>query len=459
MSIATRLLNRAMMLFRAGNKKDARRLLLEVIRQEPTNETAWLWYLKTFEDRATRISALKEFLDKFPGNKQAQREYKALIESGIGTPATSTARSLTLDEGIARQKSIPSQGTYAMSETRSERAVAAKVSQAGQENTYQRLLGCGGWIVSLGVIILLVMGLVLSNNAYESSERRNHELKMQVDLLRHDNLVRKSEHDSLQLEHSQLLSRHELLLGDFNRLNDDYKALHEQHRNLVNQYNSLVDDYDRLNDEYVKLNNEAVKPPYILIHDRSIDMAFRKLDNTLSVWTIPFDSLESSILKGYEERTRMTQIMLSNDDETYRVHDYRAFVDSQPFRRVISELYEQAESPRKFIEEVWLIITQLSNYSSEIGDVPRLPLETLLEGGGDCEDLSILFASLIKAANTDWKVALVYMDIYNPTDPQEVNHVVVHIDTDERGYLIETTSDEVMEPYDDGIVGWFIEID
>jgi hypothetical protein len=48
---------------------------------------------------------------------------------------------------------------------------------------------------------------------------------------------------------------------------------------------------------------------------------------------------------------------------------------------------------------------------------PRYPLETFLAGGGDCEDTSILFASMIKAAPVDWEVDLVYMDSDKPDEP------------------------------------------
>jgi transglutaminase-like putative cysteine protease len=103
---------------------------------------------------------------------------------------------------------------------------------------------------------------------------------------------------------------------------------------------------------------------------------------------------------------------------------------------------------------------QLTAYSGEIEDTPRYPLETLLAGGGDCEDHAILFASMILAADIpNWKVSLVYMDSYNPARPQAINHMIVYIETDNRSYTIEATGKEIMEPYPEGVGGWYSEVE
>ncbi len=81
-----------------------------------------------------------------------------------------------------------------------------------------------------------------------------------------------------------------------------------------------------------------------------------------------------------------------------------------------------------------------------------------MAGGGDCEDTAILLASMIEAAPVDWVVELVYMDIDNPLDPRDVNHVIVYIDTGQDQYLIETTGDEDMQPFDE-VVGWYLRVE
>jgi hypothetical protein len=48
------------------------------------------------------------------------------------------------------------------------------------------------------------------------------------------------------------------------------------------------------------------------------------------------------------------------------------------------------------------------------------------------------------------------MDIENPTDLKNVNHVIVSIDTGKEKFLIDPTND-VMQPWDE-VDGWYVEI-
>jgi hypothetical protein len=50
------------------------------------------------------------------------------------------------------------------------------------------------------------------------------------------------------------------------------------------------------------------------------------------------------------------------------------------------------------------------------------------------------------------------MDSNHPTDPQEPNHMIVRVNTGQRVYFIETTSTERMEPYDDSLIFWYLEL-
>ena len=124
----------------------------------------------------------------------------------------------------------------------------------------------------------------------------------------------------------------------------------------------------------------------------------------------------------------------------------------------MTDLYTELGDDDAFVREAWHIVAQLTTYSEEIEETPRYPLETFLAGGGDCEDTAILLASMIEAAPVNWGVDLVYMDINYPLDPQDVNHVIVHIDTGQEQYLIETTADGEMEPFDE-VVGWYLEVE
>lgn len=80
-----------------------------------------------------------------------------------------------------------------------------------------------------------------------------------------------------------------------------------------------------------------------------------------------------------------------------------------------------------------------------------------IDGEGDCEDTSILAASMLKAMPENWNVSLVTMDSDNPASPEELNHVIVYVETGEYSTFIETTSSEEMNPYQE-IEGFYEEV-
>lgn len=230
-------------------------------------------------------------------------------------------------------------------------------------------------------------------------------------------------------------------------------AVFAQFNSLQIDYSKLTREYEVLQSDYLKLKREAVSPPYTIISGRNVTWAFKLSTGELVKWEMPIDTYRAVISKtkpvGY--------LNLKGDTKTYRVMDYRPFVDSQSFSRVMPPLYYKINDDRKFIHEVWYIVAQLTIYSKEITETPRWALETLTEAGGDCEDTSILVASMLKAAPANYQVKLVYLDANNPTSPKTVNHVVVWVETGTYKTHIETTSKTVMNPYE-SVLGWYYEV-
>ena len=245
----------------------------------------------------------------------------------------------------------------------------------------------------------------------------------------------------LQVEYGALEQEHALL----RRAHDGLAA---EHAILRDQFDGLQQDYDLLTGEFDWFRSEAIVPPYICTSGRNVQIAFRRTDQSVEHWEVPFESLERSIERGTDSRDNlffelgaMRKLHNTGTGEDYYVWDFGAFVDPEPFVDVMYDLYTELGDDDAFVREAWHIVAQLMTYSEEIEETPRFPLETFLAGGGDCEDTAILLASMIKAAPVNWMVELVYMDIDNPDDPQDVNHVIVHFDTGKQ-YLIETTADE-----------------
>ena len=117
------------------------------------------------------------------------------------------------------------------------------------------------------------------------------------------------------------------------------------------------------------------------------------------------------------------------------------------FTNVIDDIYENSYDNDNFIFEVWHIVSNLTIYSSDIGEYPRYAIETLVRGGGDCEDTVILMADMLKSSKhtENWKIQMVYFDSHNPTNPKHVNHVALAVDTGTSCGILETTAKTISD--------------
>jgi hypothetical protein len=156
-------------------------------------------------------------------------------------------------------------------------------------------------------------------------------------------------------------------------------------------------------------------------------------------------------MKGWRIIPKLT---LEVAGESVRIQNFSMFVRPAIFTKFSAKLNLDSGNDEQFVKEVFNIVQQITTYVPELQETPRYPLETLTGAGGDCEDSSILTASILRAANPDWTVQLVYLDSDNPTDPKDVNHVIVYVDTGEYSTYIETTAKKEMNPYTNGVNGW-----
>ena len=425
-------------LIRDDQPEAARRLLQSVLRCEPANEAAWWCYLQTFDRRQDRLAILEAFAREFPDHPRLGHLVQKLREPGNAQRMADTRPILTR-EAVVKKKE-PTRG--------------------------QPLIKFLPWGLLAGVLVCLVVSAILAYRAYSDLEQRFNILMNQYLILDQTFKDLSEEYVAMLAEFDALNHAYARLQADYRSLEEGYTALQVDYASLETAYDQLSVDYGNLEtgyyaleESYLTLDRQAIKPPYIYIHQRKIVMAFFRDDGELLYWNVPFESLEEAIEQGYDTRANLDTLTLvtGNGDEFY-VEDYRVFVQPEVFRDVITDLYDAARDDEAFIRQIWAIVTQLTIWTEEIGSIPRYPLEALLAGGGDCEDLSILFASMIKAAPVDWEVNLVYMDTSNPHDPQLADHVIVYIDTGAQTYLIETTSNQDMTPYPGGVTGWYFPI-
>lgn len=134
--------------------------------------------------------------------------------------------------------------------------------------------------------------------------------------------------------------------------------------------------------------------------------------------------------------------------------------------RIIDGIYENSRGDYDFVYEVWHIVSQMTVYDKDVdpSSEGRFALETFTRGGGDCEDLAILVADMLRSSThtRDWEIQLAYMDLDHPRAPRGANHVLVLVDYGEWTVIVEATGKPDMYSdysyYPDGIRGWFYDV-
>jgi hypothetical protein len=426
MSVPEHLLEKAITLFKNGQRNEARVLCKVVIEVEPENDNAWFWFIRTLSDRQERIAAAYAWTQAKPESKKANEVYRYLVD---------TSKS-------------------------EEHKPSAKIRSS-------RLMAWSLLMLSFALTFVIVVPL------YNNMSARAEALENQVIILGTQNDNTYSDYLGLWNEYASLQQEFHVLTGDYSmqdtnmvEMRANYDRLKADHNELLREYAQLHARYNMLTDQFRSYQGQAVAPPFISIEGRNINLAFSKLDGTAVHWSIPVDRYELDVERGIRTRAGLFNLgmpvlrLTDGPDQEVWVTDFRDFMDPSPFVTVMTDIYEAAPDDRTFITEAWHIVGQMIHYVFEEDEIPRFPLETLVGGGGDCEDTAVLFASMIKAAPVDWKLELVYMNSKSPTDPMGFSdHVIVFIDTGLEHYYIETTRTDVMEPYTDGVVGWFVSLD
>ena len=319
-------------------------------------------------------------------------------------------------------------------------------------------------IIALGLIGFLAWALMLS--LFLSTQ--NQENSTGFATLEQNNQV-------LQQNYAQLSQDYENLKINLANTQSQYEKLRQENEKLKNVNTGTV----KYLDESFLESIYSAKLPYILMEGRKSKIAFKKLDGNIQFWELPTDTLELFILQGYLMRNvsindlrllgrsdlankfnneSKTVLLQGDNGESFQVLDQRPYIETKQFETVAKKLYTEAGSDEKFIAEVFNLVKQITVYSTELQDTPRFPIETLIEGGGDCEDTSILVASILKAAKPEWKIQIVYMDTTNIKNPNSINHALVYVDTGSYKTFIETTSKTTMNPYYEGMYAWYFDV-
>lgn len=268
-----------------------------------------------------------------------------------------------------------------------------------------------------------------------------------------------NEGDTYKEEYLSCVNKYNNLTQEYNNI---LKVCNTTATSQVEDYNILVNKYNDLLDEYLHFKDISLSPPYVQITNREIKLNFHfENETSVQTWTWPLESLEDSFYKGQimreKEINEMNQYLPGTSQkfnstrylliDNQMVIDLRPYVEKEHFGNFAKTIHNKYNTDEKRINSVWYILTSLNEYTTEIEETPRLPLETLLGAGGDCEDTAVLFASILKSMNSNWDVDLVYVDLENLENPKNINHVLVYVDTGTYSTYIETTTNIEINPY------------
>jgi len=214
----------------------------------------------------------------------------------------------------------------------------------------------------------------------------------QAESLQADLSALDAEFDALTAEHQELQSQLQELQGEHESLSEEHETLVGEYEMLQGQYQQLTSEYESLLSDYEAAFGGLEFPPgSIPVKEREYTWTWEGAERSVSV-TVP-----EALFDYYSAKARYTQgdyigyVLHPYDDEYVRVlaREFEVFRIDEGLTE--GEVMELAIS---FIQSLDYVTDQSSG---GIGDYPNFPLETLVDGEGDCEDTSILLASLLES--------------------------------------------------------------
>jgi hypothetical protein len=206
------------------------------------------------------------------------------------------------------------------------------------------------------------------------------------------------QHQTLQDQIDALTDNHDALTEEFEALTSLYEGLDENHTALMETYNESVKDYDDLLMQYEIITGTSPLTVRQISDDVKLkEYAWLYNDET---WTLSL-TIPKDLYEYYTNRTRI----VTEDYSIYVTHPN----DDEYISKVVEAFYDIAAqegySSQQTVNLVISFVQSLPYTSDDVttafDEYVRYPLETLVDGGGDCEDTSILTSALLDAMNNE----------------------------------------------------------
>lgn len=430
-----KLLRQAVASLQKGNRQDARKLLNAIIKIEPNNDIAWKWYVDSYPDFDGKRQAVQRWLSQNPQSRSAAR---------------------WLSRYDSKRITIP---------------VQPKPKRANVSN-HLPLIGLASTFI---VISLIAVWLFMANNRVQADlsspvsldqqppfvqqaqirdyESRITDLNARIIELEEELTAVVQTQPDPNLPESQTDSP---TTSELEAVNNELTASQLENERLTGQVTRLSNDL-RGAQQTVDLLRQQEVVPSVTIMNQEISILLERYNTELYSWTMPYEQLVDTMFTTYQYQNFGRHDTFTTDaGMSGTALDLSHYVNSAPFIEMMSDLYSISPDNISLMRDAWYFVNQLDIGNKELDkeDTPQYPLNTLVQGHGDNDDLAILLASLLLAAPEDanWDVSFLYMDIQYPKDRHAPNHVLVRVNINGTDYDLDPTSPE-MVPYED-IDGW-----
>lgn len=193
------------------------------------------------------------------------------------------------------------------------------------------------------------------------------------------------------------------LSSEFNQLSGDYETKDLTLTNIIDEIYELKEDYEAIESAY----NELLDDYELLV--ASLPLSPQQVSGTVIEreyeWTYNGNQYELSLSipeTQYDYYKGLERIP-NSDYSVYVTHPYDDEFINTIIRKfnfiALEENLTEKEKINLVISYVQSLPYTVDNITTAYDEYPRYPLETLIDNGGDCEDTSILTASLLKSMN------------------------------------------------------------
>ncbi|MFC1965699.1 hypothetical protein ACFLWI_01955 [Chloroflexota bacterium] len=224
-------------------------------------------------------------------------------------------------------------------------------------------------------------------------------MKLELDKLSTNYDEYKRGYDELKADYNGLSTRQNKLEIDYDKIKADYNELSTQQNELETDYEELKANYDELLLSYNKLSGDAEIVSVGLDEIKETPQSNELIERHFT-WEYSGEwnwglQISEALYNYYHELprppTRNYSVYVTHPLDDIYIERLVETIKESAAQQGFDE-YQTVEFTIAFVQSLPYTVDSVT---SPFDEYPRYPVETLVDGGGDCEDTSILLASLL----------------------------------------------------------------